>query len=110
MNDNLALRPFHRNLLVIPACLGLGLTLAACGVLPGAKDKESSQEVGSLSRTYTVIDEQGRKAGTLTLLPLGGAELRDANGRLLGTLAPTGRAQEQWLQPPSYGQPAGTAR
>lgn len=49
-------------------------------------------------------------AGTLTLLPLGGAELRDTNGKLLGTLAPSPPVQGQSYQAPSYGQPAGVAR
>jgi len=110
MIENPTLRPFYRNLLVIPACLGLCLTLVACGAIPGLTEKESDQAVVSLSRTYTVIDDQGRKAGTLTLLPLGGVELRDAHGKLIGTLSPSGPVQGQSFQAPTHGQPAGVAR
>ncbi len=48
---------------------------------------------GSLSRTFTIVDEQGRNAGTLILDFSGGAVLRDANVKVIGTSKPAESAE-----------------
>ncbi len=66
------------------AALVVGLAVAGCG--GGAQTKkEDAEPVGSLTKKFTLVDEQGRKSGTLVLNPLGGAELRDSDGRVIGT-------------------------
>lgn len=66
-------------LLVLPA---LVLTLAACGsaspppvVGPGA---------GGISRSYNLVDDEGRVAGRVIISPLGGGQLIDQNGNVVG--------------------------
>jgi hypothetical protein len=74
----------HRRLLGILAAFALGFALVACG---GGKQKKKDQpavEKGSLSRTFTLVDEKGHKSGTLTLDAMGGAEIRDADGKPIG--------------------------
>lgn len=56
------------------------LSLVGCG---GSSTKSAEPEKGSLMRTFKLIDEQGRESGALTLDPQGGAELRDADGKLI---------------------------
>lgn len=69
--------------------LVLSFSLYGCG---GGSAKAEKEATGSLLRSYTLVDDQGRKSGTLTLNPLGGAELRDADGKVIGTFAPGGTA------------------
>jgi hypothetical protein len=66
----------RRTTIVLAAVLALAAV--GCG---GAPEKPAS-----LSRTYTLTDEQGRQAGTLVLNPLGGGEVRDSDGRVIGML------------------------
>jgi hypothetical protein len=76
----------------IVGCLciaSLSFSLYGCG---GSSSKAEKEATGSLLRSYTLVDDQGRKSGTLTLNPLGGAELRDAEGKVIGTFAPGGAA------------------
>lgn len=82
----------HRRFLFILAAFALGFALVACG--GGKKKKDVAEEKGSLSRTYKIVDEQGRNSGTLTLDPAGGAELRDADGNLLRKFSPPGAPAE----------------
>lgn len=65
----------------------MAVILSGCAIFDNPKP-ESTQQIGSLIRTYTLIDEQGRISGTLVISPLGGAELRDAKGNLVGKLMP----------------------
>jgi hypothetical protein len=67
----------------------LGLVFAGCG---GSSKKEDEQPMGSLRRTYTLVDEQGRQSGTLVLDAVGGAELRDSDGTLMGSFKSSGAA------------------
>ena len=53
-------------------------------------EAQAEEQKGSLSQTFTLIDEQGRKSGTLTLQPFGGAILRDLDGTVLKEYAPGG--------------------
>lgn len=58
----------------------LALLVAGCGGSPEKKEEPT----GSLQRKYTLMDEQGRKSGSLVINPLGGAELRDIDGKVIG--------------------------
>jgi hypothetical protein len=83
----------HRRFLFMLTAFALGFALVACGGGNKKKDK-AAEEKGSLSRTYKIVDEQGRNSGTLTLDPAGGAELRDADGNLLRKFSPPGAPAE----------------
>lgn len=78
-----------RLLSLLLIALLVSLPLAGCG---GSKSKSVEPEKGSLLRTYKLLDDMGRESGTLTLNPHGGAELRDADGQVIGTFAPAGDA------------------
>lgn len=76
---------------VIVAVLVIGLILGGCA---GSSKKKAqppkepvAEQKGSLSRTFTIVDEQGRNAGTLALDFSGGAVLRDENGKVIAMLA-----------------------
>ncbi len=74
-----------KKLLTLMIALVMSTTMVACG---GKSKKEEppppAPEIGSFISTYTVMDAQGRKTGTLTLDPRGTAELRDTQGNLIG--------------------------
>jgi len=91
----------HRRLLVILASFALGFALVACGGGKHKKKDQPAEEKGSLSRTYKLVDEQGRKSGTLTLDPMGGAELRDADGKLIKKFTPQTPAEAQAKEEPA---------
>ena len=74
----------HRRLLGILAAFALGFALVACGGGKQKKKDQPAEETVSLSRNFKLVDEQGRKAGTLTLDAMGGAEIRDVDGKLIG--------------------------
>ena len=74
----------------IAAAMIVGLAVGGCGG-GSQKKKEEAEPVGSLKRTFTLVDEQGRKSGTLVLNPLGGAELRDPDGQVVGTFQSVGK-------------------
>jgi len=77
-----------KTLLSLLTALLLCTTLVACG---GKSKKEEppppppAPETGSFITTYTVMDAQGRKTGTLTLDPRGIAELKDLEGNVIGS-------------------------
>jgi hypothetical protein len=77
-----------RKTLLLFVALLLCTILAACG---GKSKKEEppppppAAETGSFITTYTVMDAQGRKTGTLTLDPRGTAELKDVEGNVIGS-------------------------
>jgi hypothetical protein len=78
----------------VVAVLFLGCALIGCAgsskkAAPPAEEQALEQK-GSLSQTFTLTDEQGRKAGTLTLQPFGGAILRDADGTVIKEFQPPG--------------------
>ena len=53
--------------------------LAACGSAP---------PLGSVDETYSLMDSQGRKAGTVVFTPLGQGEVRDNGGKVIGKIVP----------------------
>jgi hypothetical protein len=63
------------------------------GVGGSSKEPETAEK-GSLNRIFKLVDESGRESGTLVLTPMGGAELRDPDGNVIGSFAPAGSASE----------------
>jgi len=66
------------------AVFACALTFAGCAMQPSA-DPEVPK--GSLTKSYKLVDEMGRESGTLVLQPMGRAELRDADGKLIGVFS-----------------------
>jgi hypothetical protein len=79
-----------RKLILMVIVLFVALSIAGCGGT--SKEPEVAQK-GTLNRTFTLIDDSGRESGTLTLNAMGGSELRDADGNLIGTFT-SGTASE----------------
>jgi hypothetical protein len=75
----------------LAAVMAVGLAIGGCGGGSQTK-KQEAEPVGSLKRTFTLVDEQGRKSGTLVLSPMGGAELRDMDGQVIGKFQSTDQA------------------
>lgn len=62
------------------ALLGVvAISLVACGSAP---------PLGSVDETYSLVDNQGRKSGTVVFTPLGQGEVRDSSGKLIGKIVP----------------------
>lgn len=57
------------------------LALTACSTF-----KEAPKTV-ELNRWYVMYDEDGRRAGTVLLRPVGEGEIRDVSNRLIGVIA-----------------------
>lgn len=94
---------------VIIFVLVFGLIIVGCGGFMKKKEqpaeKPAAEQKGSLSRTFTVIDDQGRNAGTLTVDFSGGAVLKDADGKVIGTFKPAESVEVQPSQAQSKPQP-----
>lgn len=115
---------------VIVAVFSLGMMLGGCAssskeekapppteLVTGQKDSLKEQppeeaipepvteQKGSLSRTFTLVDEQGRKSGTLTLDPVSGATLRDENGNIVGKFKAESTPEPQSVASPPTSQP-----
>jgi len=71
---------------VLPIFVSSSLVLSGCATMNNTA-AQPEPERGSLTRTYKLIDEMGRTSGTLVLQPMGRAELRDADGRLIGVFS-----------------------
>lgn len=98
--------------IIIIFVLVFGLTLVGCGGFMKKKEqpveKPAAEQKGSLSRTFTVMDDQGRNAGKLTLDFSGGAVLKDADGKVIGTFKPAESVEVQPSEAQSKPQPAAT--
>jgi len=90
---------------VIMALLVIGLILGGCAGSSKKKEQPPEEPVteqkGSLSRTFTIVDEQGRNAGTLALDFSGGAVLRDEHGKIIGKFKPVESSEVQPSESPS---------
>ncbi len=96
---------WHRRLFGILAVLVLGFALVGCAGL-SKKKEQPAEEKGTLSRTFTIVDDQGRNSGTLTLDPFGGAVLHDANGNTIGKFKSEGPSEAQPSETPSESEPS----
>ena len=96
---NMTIFFLRKRVCVIVAALVIGLILGGCAVSPKKKaqppEEPVAEQKGTLSRTFTVVDEQGRNAGTLILDFSGGAVLQDVNGNVIGTFKPGASAETQ---------------
>jgi len=97
-------RKHTKALLSLLTALLLSTTLVACG---GKSKQEEppppAPETGSFITTYTVMDSQGRKTGTLSLDPRGTAELKDLEGNVIGSFtskAPAAMEEDKTETPP----------
>lgn len=63
-------------LLVVPALL-----LSAC-----EGDKPKTQAMGELTHHLRMVGNDGKQYGTVELNPVGGGQVYDANGRLIGNI------------------------
>ena len=95
----------RKKVYVIVAALVIGLILGGCAGssknTAQPPEEPVAEQKGSLSRTFTVMDEQGRNAGTLILEFSGGAVLQDENGKVIGTFKSADSAETK----PSETQP-----
>lgn len=71
---------------VVLACsaASAAVWLASCG---GAPPKPVS-----LVRSYTLVDENGSKSGTVVFSPMGSGEVRDVDGTVIGIISAPGGA------------------
>jgi hypothetical protein len=61
--------------------LSLLVFLVACST---EKTEEKKPALGTLTRTLQMVDEDGRRFGTVELDPVGGGKLFDNDGRVIG--------------------------
>ena len=87
------------------AVLVIGLILGGCAGSSKKKAQQPKEPVteqkGTLLRTFTIVDEQGRNAGTLSLDFSGGAVLRDENGKIVGNFKSVELSEAQPSKAPS---------
>lgn len=74
-----------RKFTLLLAAFACSLFLVGCGAMSGSSSNEPPR--GSLTKTYQLLDEDGRMSGTLVLQPMGRAELRDSDGKLIGVFS-----------------------
>lgn len=90
--------------------LAVFFSLVACGGSQEKKDQpaEASAEEpkGKLSHTFTIVDEQGRKSGTLSLDFHGGGVLRNEKGEIIGKFKPEAPSEVKPKEAPPEAQPA----
>lgn len=89
-----------KTVLSLLTALLLSTTLVACGGLSKKEEPPpAAPETGSFITTYTVMDAQGRKTGTLILDPRGTAELKDVEGNVIGSFtSKTGASAEPTME------------
>lgn len=63
-----------RLMLLVVACL-----LSAC-----TQERKEPAQMGTLTRSFTMVDSAGRPYGQIMLDPLGGGKLMDSEGRVIG--------------------------
>ncbi len=109
---NMAIFFTRKRFYVIVAVLVIGLILGGCA---GSSKKKAqppeepvTEQKGTLSRTFTIVDEQGRNAGTLALDFSGSAVLRDENGKVIGNFKPIESSEAQPSEAPSKPEAAET--
>lgn len=63
---------------------GICLLLAGVMALPACSPRREAPQMGRLSRTFMMVDQEGRPYGHIMLDPLGGGKVVDAEGRIIG--------------------------
>jgi len=102
---NMTIFFLRKRFYVIVAVLVIGLILGGCAGSSKKKEQPPEEPVaeqkGTLSRTFTIVDEQGRNAGSLSLDFSGGAVLRDENGKVIGNFKPVESSEAQPSEAPA---------
>lgn len=60
------------------------LALAVILVLPACSEKREAPQMGNLTRSFMMVDGEGRPYGHIQLDPLGGGKVIDSTGRVIG--------------------------
>ncbi|MBW2681660.1 MAG: hypothetical protein JRD01_13110 [Deltaproteobacteria bacterium] len=106
---NMTIFFLRKRFYVIVAVLVIGLILGGCAGSSKKKEQPPEEPVaeqkGTLSRTFTIVDEQGRNAGSLSLDFSGGAVLRDENGKVIGNFKPVESSEAQPSEAPGNRDP-----
>ena len=63
------------------------LCLLAALLMTAACSSDSDRN-GELSKTLNMVDKDGTHYGTVALTPVGGGEVRDSDGKLIGKVVP----------------------
>jgi|GEM_PF-5086138 len=61
--------------------------LLLCALMAAACSRFEQPKTVELNRWYVMYDEDGRRAGTVLLRPVGEGEIRDVSNRLIGVVA-----------------------
>ncbi len=62
----------------------LCLAMAAIMALPACAQQSPAPQMGRLTRSFMMVDQEGRPYGHIMLDPLGGGKVVDAEGRIIG--------------------------
>ena len=73
---------FKKNASLALACSAL-VFISACS---SSNERMGHPQVGTLSRTLEMVDQEGRHYGRVELDPVGGGKVFDSNGRLIGDI------------------------
>ena len=91
-------------ILIVTAIFTMSALFVGCGGKSSKKESEG-EELGSLKREFTLVDEQGRKSGQLIIGPSGAAELKDANGETMATFSLSGSQSPSAAEKPAEAAP-----
>lgn len=70
----------HLTRLSVPLVMAAGLLVASCASEPPAPV--------DMAKTYFLTDADGHPAGKVVLSPVGGGQMYDYNGQLIGMVSP----------------------
>jgi len=73
----------HRHRMAVVAAIAL--LLSACAYSPPPPPPPA---VSSLTRTFSLVDPVGNRAGTIVLEPVGNGVIYDGGGKIIGTVVP----------------------
>ncbi len=60
------------------------MAVMALFILAACMPKREAPQMGNLTRTFTMVDGEGRPYGHILLDPLGGGKVMDSSGRVIG--------------------------
>ncbi len=87
-------------ILIVTAIFAMSALFIGCGGKSSKKESDG-EDLGSLKREFTLLDEQGRKSGHLIIGPSGAAELKDAKGEIMATFSLSGSQPASVAEKPS---------
>lgn len=83
---------------IVVGVLVFGVVLSIVAGCAGSSRK--AEQKGSLSRTFLLVDEEGRESGKLVLEPSGNAKLLDANDQVVGQFTFAGAGTKEQAAAP----------